>query len=395
MNDRLARVTLMRLAEPDDAVMGRLVAACGPEAAVAQVREGRLDPGIVRWFESVRHRSAAGPGETAERLGRILAAWRARLAEADPVRDLAEGERAGARLIVPGDSEWPTQLDDLGESRPYALWLRGEANLRFSCVRSVAIVGSRAATPYGTHVAAEFGAGLSERGHGVVSGGAYGVDGAAHRGALACDAPTVAVLACGADITYPSAHHDLFAAVRGQGLLVSECPMGVRPTRPRFLVRNRLIAALARGTVVVEAAVRSGALNTAGHAAALNRLLAAVPGPVTSDTSAGCHRLIRQGMAACVTTPAEMAELVGVIGDELAPEPRGPVVPRDLLGPQTRRVLEAVPARTGTGPATIAVAAGVDIETVLSCLGALAAAGYVERVPRGWRLRPGGSADRT
>ncbi|MBG0812877.1 DNA-protecting protein DprA [Planomonospora sp. ID82291] len=379
----------MRLAEPGDAVMGRLVASCGPEAAVEQVRRGVLDPEFVRWFADARRGRAAGSAEEADaRLDRVLAAWTARLEAADPAGDLAEGERAGARLITPGESEWPTQLDDLRDSRPHALWLHGQANLRFACIRSVAVVGSRAATPYGVHVAAEFGAGLSERGYGVVSGGAYGIDGAAHRGALAGDAPTVAVLACGVDVSYPSAHHDLFAVVRTQGLLVSESPLGVRPTRPRFLVRNRLIAALARGTVVIEAAVRSGALNTAGHAVALNRILAAVPGPVTSDASAGCHRLIRQGAAVCVTTPAEAAELVGAIGCDLAPEPRGPVLPRDGLPAEVRRVLEAVPARNGAGPATIAVEAGVDLETVLACLGGLAAAGHVEKVSRGWRLRP-------
>ncbi|MEV8632807.1 DNA-processing protein DprA [Streptosporangium sp. NPDC051023] len=418
MNDRLARATLMRVAEPGDAVMGWLVATRGPEAAVEQVRRPRPDPELTRWFASF-HRSGSEEGacsgvqrdhsgspgsqdaqgvtpgarddRDAARLDRMLASWAARLEIVDPDRDLIEGERCGARLVVPGDLEWPTQLDDLGNCRPYALWLHGEADLRFSCLRSVAVVGSRAATPYGTHVAAEFGAGLSERGWTVVSGGAYGIDGAAHRGALSCETPTVAVLACGTDVAYPSAHHELFAAVRSQGLLVSECPMGARPTRQRFLIRNRLIAALSRGSLVIEAAVRSGALNTAGHAVSLNRVVAAVPGPVTSDTSAGCHRLIRQGTATCVTTPEEMIELVGVMGDDLASEPRGPVLPRDRLSPDTRRVLEAIPIRAGAGPATIAVAAGVDLETVLSCLGGLAAAGYVERVPKGWRLRPGRS----
>ncbi|MGC5012461.1 DNA-processing protein DprA [Streptosporangium sp. DT93] len=220
------------------------------------------------------------------------------------------------------------------------------------------------------------------------SGGAHGIDGAAHRGALACEAPTVAVLACGADVAYPSAHQQLFAAVRAQGVLISESPLGAHPTRPRFLVRNRLIAALSRGTVIVEAAVRSGALNTAGHAVALNRHLAAVPGPVTSEASIGCHRLIRQGRATCVTSPEEVIELVGAMGADLAPEPRGPVLPRDRLDPESRRVVEVMPTRIGVGPATIAVAAGVDLDTALSCLGGLAAAGYVERVSRGWRLRP-------
>ncbi|GHH67448.1 hypothetical protein GCM10017673_14450 [Streptosporangium violaceochromogenes] len=461
MSERLARVLLMRLAEPGDTAMGGLVAACGPESAVEQVRRGCLDAGFVRRFAgspahlspppprgrapAVDTRSPAGgdtdggrgdvrdgargggavtgggfsaeggparddatsvaasasgatsdvasdvasavmDGRLPARLRRALAAWAARLEAADPGRDLSDGEREGARLVIPGDPEWPTQLDDLKEARPYALWLHGEADLRFSCLRSVAVVGSRAATPYGTHVAAEFGGGLGERGWTVVSGGAYGIDGAAHRGALTSGSPTVAVLACGTDVAYPSAHHDLFEAIRSQGVLVSESPMGARPTRPRFLIRNRLIAALSRGTLVIEAAVRSGALNTAGHATSLNRFLAAVPGPVTSDTSAGCHRLIRQGAAVCVTTPEEMIELAGAMGDDLAPEARGPVFPRDRLDPRSRRVLEAVPARVGAGPATIAVAAGVDLETVLSCLGALAAAGHVQRVSRGWRL---------
>ncbi|WP_326636796.1 DNA-processing protein DprA [Streptosporangium sp. NBC_01755] len=419
MNDRLARLTLMRLAEPGDTALGALVALRGPQAAVTLVREGGADADFTRWFADTHGRPAGGSGpcggdsdprgggsgapdvgsgagdgrgaawdgRLAARFDRTVASWAARLRTADPERDLAEGERIGARLVIPGDAEWPSQLDDLGGSRPHGLWLRGDADLRFSCLRSVAVVGSRAATPYGAHVAAELGAGLSERGWGVVSGGAYGIDGAAHRGALACEAPTVVVLACGADVAYPSAHQQLFAAVREQGVLVSECPMGAHPTRPRFLIRNRLIAALSRSTVVVEAAVRSGALNTAGHAIALNRHLAAVPGPVTSEASAGCHRLIRQGRAVCVTGAEEVIELAGTMGADLAPEARGPVLPRDRLDPETRKVVEAMPTRIGVGPATIAVAAGVDLETVLSCLGGLAAAGYVERVSRGWRLR--------
>ncbi|GAA3834933.1 DNA-processing protein DprA [Sphaerisporangium flaviroseum] len=378
---RRARVTLMRVADAGDGVMGRLVAAYGPEDALGQVSRGSLDPGFVEELSADKKR----PPD----LDRILNAWRARLQAADPVADLTEGEQLGARLIVPGDLEWPTQLDDLGPERPLGLWVHGDADLRFSCLRSVAVVGSRAATPYGIHVAAEFGVGLSEAGWTVISGGAYGVDAAAHRGALAGHAQTVAVLACGTDIAYPAANQDLFAAIRARGVVVSECPLGVRPTRLRFLVRNRVIAALARGTVVVEAALRSGALNTAGHAVALRRHLAVVPGPVTSENSAGCHRLIRRAEAVCVTTVREVVELVGAMGDDLAPEPRGPVLPRDALDDETRSVLEAVPARTGAGPATIAVAAGVDLMTTLSSLGALAAAGYIERVNRGWRLRRG------
>ncbi|MGN9838711.1 DNA-processing protein DprA [Nonomuraea sp. H19] len=368
----------MRAADVGDTIMGRLVTQCGAPAAVEAIRTRTLPAG----FAAQEARQNRPPNLIAR-----LNAWHARLAAADPAADLEAGEKLGARLIIPGSPEWPTQLDHLGPSRPLGLWLHGTANLRFSCLKSVAVVGARTATAYGVHIAAEFGVGLSESGWTVVSGGAFGVDSAAHRGALAADSPTVVVLACGVDICYPSSHNTLFAAVRDQGMVISECPPGVHPTRARFLIRNRLIAALSRGTVVVEAALRSGALNTAAHALSLNRHLGAVPGPVTSSLSAGCHRLLRERKAVCITSPEEMIELVGVIGDDLAPHSRAPAVPRDKLNESTRKVLDAIPARGGAGPASIAVSAGVSLDATLSALGGLAAAGYIERAPDGWRLR--------
>ncbi|WP_433415100.1 DNA-processing protein DprA [Microtetraspora malaysiensis] len=375
-----ARVAIMRMAEPGDQVMGRLIARYGAVAAADQARRGVLAAEFVS--EEINRARAAGRPPA---LDRLAASWAARYA--DPVRDLAEGREQGARVVVPGDPEWPTQLDDLGDRRPYGLWLHGTVNLRFACLRSVAIVGARAATAYGVQVASELASGLGDRRWTVISGGAYGIDAAAHRGALASGMPTVVVLACGTDVCYPTAHQDLFQVVRSQGVVVSEVPMGSRPTRPRFLVRNRLIAALSRGTVVVQAAVRSGALNTATHANELNRHLMAVPGPITVEVSEGCHDLIRQGRAVCVTSVQEITELVGAIGGDLALVRRGPAHPRDALNDETRRVLEAVPTRVGTGPAAIAVSAGVDLSTALSCLGALAVAGFVEHGDRGWRLR--------
>lgn len=377
-DELLARAALMRAADVGDTLMGRLVTHLGAAGAVEAVRAGRLPDDFVA-CEAQRDRTV--------NIGRRLRTWQARLAAADPMADLAKGRASGARLIIPGVAEWPGQLDSLGAGRPLGLWLHGTADLRFSCLRSVAVVGARAATAYGVHVGVEFGAGLSEGGWSVISGGALGIDSAAHRGALSGDSPTVVVLACGTDVCYPTGHHELFEAVREQGLVVSECPPGVHPTRARFLIRNRLIAALSRGTVVVEAALRSGALNTAAHAVALDRHLAAVPGPVTSEMSTGCHRLLRERKAICVTSPEEMIDLVGVIGEDLAPDPRGPVIPRDALSETTRNVLDAVPSRGGAGPATIAVTAGVDLSTALSSLGGLAAAGYIERAQNGWRLR--------
>lgn len=211
-------------------------------------------------------------------------------------------------------------------------------------------------------------------------GGAYGIDGCAHRAALAARGTTVAVLACGVDCAYPPGHCGLSRDIREHGATVSEWPPGRPPTRHGFLVRNRVIAALSRGTVVVEAALRSGALNTARHAHDQGRPLMAVPGPVTSAQSAGCHEAIREWGAICVTGARDVEELLSFGEDEPADRCQGPVLPRDLLDPVTSRVLDAVPARAGRDRARIAATAGVDFDTALSCLGALAAAGFVERV---------------
>jgi DNA processing protein len=237
------------------------------------------------------------------------------------------------------------------------------------------------------HVAAELAATLAERGCAVVSGGAYGIDAAAHRGAMAVGGVTVAVLASGLRYGYPRGHTTLFEAIADQGVLVSELPPDHRPTRPGFLVRNRVIAALSRGTVVVEAALRSGALATAARARDLCRPLMAVPGPVTSAQSAGCHETVRNWGAVLVTSAADVMDLTFPVGEEPATPRRGPVLPRDALDEVTRAVLEAVPSRRGAGPAAIAVAAGAGLDTVIQCLGSLAAAGFIYRSPHGWRAR--------
>jgi DNA processing protein len=374
--DRLARTALSFLADPADPVLGALLACCTPAeilAAVSAPRDARA--------------GLPAMGQSPQTVGSALARWRARLGQVPSTGQLAAWHQDGLRLVCPGDSEWPTQLDDLGDTRPVALWLRGHADLRYACLRSVSVVGSRAATAYGNHVGMELAAAVAERGWSVISGGAYGIDAAAHRGALAADGLTIAVLASGLRYSYPRGHHELFSAITAQGVLVSECPPDRAPTRPGFLVRNRLIAALSRGTVVVEAALRSGALNSAKHARELRRPVMAVPGPVTSDQSAGCHELIREWGALCVTGAADVLEHVSPVGADLTGPRLGPAVPRDHLDPVTTAVLEAVPVRGGRGPASIAVMAGVDLDTALRCLGLLAAAGFVQRCDQGWRAR--------
>jgi DNA processing protein len=299
---RLARAALTFLAEPADAILGALIRATDPVYALRCITDGVMPAGIA---------SALHQPEPAMR--RILATWRSRLSHLPDPAALASYERYGIRLLCPGDPEWPAALDELADTCPYALRARGDLNLRACSARSVAIVGSRAASGYGAHVAGQFAADLAARGWTVISGAAYGIDAAAHRGALTVpdQGPTIAILASGVDCPYPAGHRDLLDTIAGCGLVISESPPDRAPTRLRFTARNRIIAALSTGTVIVEAGLRSGTMTTARHALALGRPLMAVPGPVTFPQSAGCHQLIRTGQATCVTAADD---ILGVIG---------------------------------------------------------------------------------
>ena len=267
-SERIARATLTAIAEPGDALLNRIIDHLGPEETLTIIRTSRLPSNLP---------------VTPKELQR-LDHWRIRLATSDPDQDLAICNRLGGRLVCPGDPEWPTTLDDLADHRPYALWLRGPGDLRYGCLRSVAIVGSRAASPYGLRMASDLAANVADQGWTVISGGALGIDAAAHRGALAADGPTIAIFANGVDIPYPASNERLFAEMAQRSLLVSESAPGTAPNRLRFLIRNRVIAALSRGSLIVEAEARSGALNTAAWARKLSRVVIAVPGPITSQT---------------------------------------------------------------------------------------------------------------
>ncbi|MFF0727215.1 DNA-processing protein DprA [Streptomyces sp. NPDC004134] len=365
--ERLARVALTRLVEPGDEVAGRWLRTHG---AVA----------LMCWVTG----DAPPPSPEAETR---LVRYRRRLGGPDARQDLAAAEAVGARFVCPGDPEWPRQLDDLAAARPVGLWVRGRADLRLWALKSVAVVGARACTEYGAHVAATLAAALAHAGWTVVSGSAYGIDAAAHRGALAATGATVGVLACGVDRVYPPGHSELLGRVAEQGLIVAELAPGDHPTRSRFLLRNRVMAALTRGTVVVEAERRSGSLVTARWAQRLGRPTMGVPGPVTSGLSSGVHELLR-GEAQLVTEAAEVVELVGRIGADLAPVRRGPVVPRDLLPPATARVLEALPGRGTARLEQIAQEAGTERDEALGRLHELQSLGFVRRDGTGWRLAP-------
>ena len=392
MNERLteeayARAAMTYLAEPADRWLGQLIRASGAAVALDAIKQYQSPGGAPP-------RTKAG-----EAMKAAMERWRTRLPELPSPQDVLALRKSGIRLITPADPEWPGQLADLGDDEPYALWLRGNADLRFNCLRSVAVVGSRAATAYGSYVAAELAASVAARGLAVVSGGAFGVDAAAHRGALSADGVTVAVLAGGVDMPYPEAHAELFDAIAAQGVIVSEWPPGRHVSRLRFLIRNRVIAALATGTVVVEAAERSGALNTARYARDLNRRLMAVPGPVTSDLSAGCHQIIRDWQGTLVTSAAEVMEHLAPVGAPLAtgtalaggqPDRRkkpSALLPRDQLDLDSARVLDALPARGGIGTVRVAQRAGLAPTTTATLLGQLATGGFIERCDSGWRLR--------
>ena len=316
--------------------------------------------------------------------GKVIDRFAGRLKDLHLDRDREVCERLGARLLLPGNPGWPVALDDL-EVPPWCLWARGPADFAAVPARSVAVVGARASTAYGNHVAAEIGAGTGARGFTVVSGAAFGIDAAAHRSALSVEAPTVAVLACGVDRVYPTAHAELIGQVTRAGGVLTEVPPGSAPTRPRFLARNRLIAALATGTVVVEAGLRSGALNTLRAAARIGRPVAVVPGPVTSMVSAGCHRAVREEGATLVTDSAEVVDLLGTIGGaDLAPDKRGPSRVEDQVGPLASRVWSTLEPFRSKTVEEITVHAGLSAREVLGALGELQGCGLAELRLDGW-----------
>lgn len=310
------------------------------------------------------------------------------------VAQIEEATRAcGARFIIPGDEEWAPTLDDLVGIResgcgepPLGLWLLGPARLH-ELSGAVALVGSRAATNYGSAVTSELAAELSAAGRPIISGLAYGIDAAAHRGALAAGGVTVAVLACGIDEIYPMAHSRLHASVASTGLIVTEAPPGARPQKVSFLARNRIIAALSAGVVVVEAAARSGAKNTASWASALNRTLMSVPGPVTSALSATPHWLLQEGRADLVTCAGDVERLLGALQPELELDFRGPATSFDSLRPELRAIRECISSREVVGVGDVAARVGMPVGACLAGLAELTETGWLDEVePQRWAL---------
>ncbi|MFC7527061.1 DNA-processing protein DprA [Actinoplanes sp. GCM10030250] len=381
--DRAARVALTWLTEPGNRTVWAMVQQDGAPATLDRLVAGDFPDSRLR--AAVTARAVVGD---AHRIAEIA---------------LRQAERLAARVVVPSDAEWPARLSDLARLEldtggrinqdtrpPLCFWVRGEGQLDEALERSVAIVGARAATSYGTHVATEMAYGLAGRDWTVLSGGAFGIDAAAHRGALAANGRTVAVLACGVDRPYPSGNSGLFEQIVDQGLLISEWPIGAEPLRHRFLIRNRVIAAATAGTVVVEAAARSGATQTMSRVLALSRPALVVPGPITSAMSVGCHEILRGNPYARVVTSADdVLEEVGRIGEYLVDPPRGPEDIRDSLDEESALILEALPYRRAATPEELAASAGLSLRTVLQRVSFLETAGLILVRENGVTLAPG------
>ncbi len=372
--ERRARVVMSKVAEPGDPDVCRLVRDHSAGELLGRLRSGRR-------VDSPK-----------------VAAWAGRASTAD-YDDLARAaDLVDARFVCPGDDEWPAALDDLvrlegeaGDRRvgaPFGLWVRGAVSASALASRCVAIVGSRASTAYGEHMASALAFDCSRHGITVVSGGAYGIDAAAHRAVLSRQSATVAVLAGGIDRLYPVGNTQLLTQVLDSGLLVSEAAPGCAPTKSRFLVRNRIIAALSQGTVVVEAALRSGALNTARWARDLGRGVMGVPGPVTSVASGGVHELLRQPETLLVTDAPEIIEHISPAGEGLAPPKSGIVREIDLFSRTSRQVLDATPLSVPAQVHSIARTAGLVRDEVERELSLLRKAGLVVERTGGWTLAP-------
>ena len=447
----LARATWSRLAEPDSAAAAMLVGRLGPSAALRWLLEEAIDSsGHMRSTprppipEPPPGTSSAGVVSTY--WAQVAARWAPRLEGLDIRRELDVLDRLGGSLILPGDAWWPPGLDEL-DHPPFCLWVRGDPSLLVSAgdleagsgprsrndgpqadlcsadtggrvealgceaivgtrslpVReqrmpagpanglSLALVGARACTRYGEGVATSLASGVTARGGLIVSGGAFGIDACAHRGAL-CEGPTVSVSAGGVDRLYPVGNAGVLEAVIAKGALVAEVPPGCQPGRHRFVSRNRVIAAISGATIVVEAAWRSGALSTAHRALDMGRAVGAVPGPVTSMSSVGCHRLLRKG-AVCITDADDALELLTPLGtvDADAVKEQDPGLVGDGLldglEPDSAVVLDAMPARASATTEAIVRSGGLSLKETTTALGVLELMGRVERTATGWRRR--------
>lgn len=430
---RCCTAQLMRYAEPSDELVVESLTTLGAPLTLHYLLTGHI-PDEHTWEhgepdtqlseflhsvgapaegESALFCSANGyytPGEhqmSRDKFGKALATRRLRWNRRMERTLNAEAHMAatcGAWLVTPADPLWPPQLNDLGPARPYGLWCRGDSRhlLDVASAPSVALVGSRDPSIYGTEATTHLAAELARRGYTVISGGAMGIDIAAHRAALTqqgSDLPTIAFMAGGLDRLYPAQNSDALNMIVDRGLIMSEVSVGNTPTRWRFLERNRLIAALARHTIVVEARWRSGALNTARHAMEIGRTLWAVPGQINSPNSVGTNRLLRDGLAQTLTEAADILEYDAAAGFELGTEHESEwdwaasSSALDELTERQGRVWDDLSPRSYRGVDEIAATLGLSARDVMADLFHLGRCGLAESSGTSWRkVRPAAAA---
>jgi DNA processing protein len=351
----MARVAWNYLVEPGDRVAGLLIGAIGPEAAMARVLSDSTEP--LDELSSVELRNA-------------FDRWQPRLVPGKASELLKEAHRRGVFPITPADSDWPEALTDLGVHSPLILWGRGERSALESLGKSVSIVGSRTVTSYGNWATTEIVSHLTELGVATVSGGALGVDAIVHRSSLRFGGVTIGVMAGGLFNPYPAGNLELFDQIGQSGLLLSEMAPDAKPTRWRFLQRNRLIAALGKAVIVTEAGYRSGSINTVNHALDLDRPVFALPGPVNSPNSAGCNRLIAEGKAQVITDFDDLEVQLGLRTEVVG----GP----QLLGQLELRLLDALTNRF-QDEGRVAALAGFTTGELRMAIGGLELLGLMKR----------------
>jgi DNA processing protein len=371
--DAFAAAVWTFLVEPGDAVGGLLREVLGPAEALRLLDRPDND---IRAALSTRGCVEAHEVDLAAARRR----WEPRFDAGLIRRGIASARSVSASLVIPGDASWPAGFDDLGRHAPVALWVRGDPR-RLVELPSVALVGSRASSAYGEQVVSELAVELSTRGLGIYSGGAYGIDGMAHRAALSAEGVTVAVMAGGVDRFYPAGHHDLLTRVAQSGAVAAEVPCGMHPSRWRFLQRNRVLAAATAMTIVIEAGHRSGALNTAGHARTLGRPLGAVPGPITSPASEGCHRLLRDPEVALV---AGVSDVLEAGAPRLDARMGGRGLGERRRDPVELRVLDALSGRQARDAPRVQALSGLMESEVQTTLAVLELTGEVKEVDQGW-----------
>lgn len=364
-----ALVSLSSLMEPGDKSMGYLLKNFNACRALSMLLSG----------VSAKDFAQLLPEQSEPEWRSALQRWAPRLKLSRVKQIFDATHNLKAKVITPHSSYWPKQIADLGEAAPIVLWGIGDFRLLDS-EKAISVVGARASTGYGEQVTAEFSSNLALRKYVIVSGGAYGIDAMAHRATLNAGGATIAVLAGGIDQMYPSGNATLLEKIRETGLLLAEQPPGTVPSRWRFLQRNRLIASLSKVVLVVEAGFRSGAINTASHACQLGRELAVIPGPITSRSSDGCHRLLRETPATAVTTVEELLLLFGEEQGSFSDS----IAASKVITETTKRILDALSKKQANSIFEIASAAGLSMDSVSKELFELELTGEIRRSAEGY-----------